>query len=57
MCAKEIGSKMKRKEPIGGDEPVPQSVIDKLHDQAITAEDLRVSVNSALLMLLFWNRS
>ena len=45
MCAKEIGSKMKRKEPIGEDVSVPPEVVDKLHDQTITAEDVRVSVH------------
>ena len=42
MCAKEIGSKMKRKEPIGDDDTIPQELVDKLHHQAITVEDLRV---------------
>lgn len=42
MCAKEIGAKMKRKEAIGDDESVPPEVVDKLHNQTITAEDMRV---------------
>ena len=46
MCAKEIGAKMKRKEAIGDDESVPPEVVDKLHNQTITAEDMRVSVDS-----------
>ena len=44
MCAKEIGSKMKRKEPLGEDDSVPQDVLDKLQDQSLTSEDLRVRV-------------
>ena len=45
MCAKEIGAKMKRKEPVGDDESVPPEVVDKLHNQTITVEDMRVSVH------------
>lgn len=44
MCAKEIGAKMKRKEPVGDDTTVPEEVMAKLHDQTITAEDMRVSL-------------
>ena len=44
MCAKEIGAKMKRKEPVGEDTSVPEEVMAKLRDQTITAEDMRVSL-------------
>ena len=43
MCTKEIGAKMKKKEPVGEDESLSQDVTDKLQDQSITAEDIRVS--------------
>ena len=43
MCAKEIGSKMKRKEPIGDDDTISQEIMDKLQAQALTSEDLKVS--------------
>ena len=43
MCTKEIGAKMKRKEPVGEDENLSQEVKDKLQDQSISAEDVRVS--------------
>lgn len=40
VCSKEIGQKMKSKEPVGPEnEPVPQEVADKLVD--LTAEQLR----------------
>ena len=51
MCAKEIGAKMKRKEAIGDDESVPPVVVDKLHNQTITAEDMRVSVDSIHIII------
>jgi seryl-tRNA synthetase len=41
MCAKEIGSKMKRKEPIGDDDTISQEIMDKLQAQALTSEDLK----------------
>ena len=44
MCTKEIGAKMKRKEPVGEDESLPQEIKDKLQDQSISAEDVRVSL-------------
>ena len=53
MCAKEIGTKMKRKEPIGEDESVPPEVLDKLHNQTITAEDMRVSVSIVYRIVVF----
>ena len=42
MCAKEIGSKMKRKDPIGDDDTISQEIMDKLHAQTLAAEDLKV---------------
>lgn len=42
ICAKEIGMKMKRKEPIGDDNSVPQEVLDKMLKQSISADDIRV---------------
>lgn len=44
MCTKEIGAKMKKKEPVGEDESLSQDVTEKLQDQSITAEDMRVSL-------------
>ncbi|CAI8034420.1 Serine--tRNA ligase, cytoplasmic [Geodia barretti] len=41
MCAKEIGSKMKRKEPIGDGDTISQEIMDKLQAQALTSEDLK----------------
>ena len=45
MCAKEIGSKMKQKEPIGDDDSISEEIMDKLHAQTLTVEDLRVRIN------------
>ena len=50
MCAKEIGTKMKKKEPVGEDDSVPQEVADKVHNQSITAEDVRVSTTIHVYM-------
>jgi seryl-tRNA synthetase len=38
-CSKEIGAKMKKKEPVGDSSLVPQDVVDKLEE--LTAEKLR----------------
>ena len=40
VCSKEIGTKMKNKEPQGDDDQVPASIAEKL--EALTAEDLKV---------------
>ena len=45
MCAKEIGTKMKRKDPVGDDDSLSQEIIDKLHAQTLLAEDLKVGYN------------
>ena len=50
MCAKEIGAKMKRKEPVGEDTSVPEEVMAKLHNQTITAEDMRVSLMYTIMV-------
>ena len=50
MCSKEIGAKMKKKEPVGGDEPLPQEVVDKLHNQSILVDDIRVSYDKYKIM-------
>ena len=39
VCSKEIGTKMKNKEPQGDDDQVPASIAEKL--EALTAEDLK----------------
>ena len=42
ICSREIGGKMKKKEPVGDEsEPVPEEVRDKVAD--VTPEMLRVS--------------
>lgn len=41
ICSKEIGAKMKKKEPVGKDEPLPQEIVDKLHNQSIIAVDVQ----------------
>ena len=43
MCAKQIGIKIKHKEPVGGDAGLSMGVLDKLYVQSITVEDLMVS--------------
>jgi len=40
MCSKEIGDKMKRKEPLGDVDIVPQMIIDELDN--LTSESLRL---------------
>ena len=50
MCSKEIGAKLKRKEPVGGNEPLPQEVVDKLHNQSIVVDDIRVSYDNCKIM-------
>ena len=52
MCAKEIGTKMKKKEPVGEDDSVTQEVADKVHNQSITAEDVRVSTTIPVYMYM-----
>ena len=42
MCSKEIGAKMKRKEPVGENDTLPPEVVGKL--DSLTAEDVRVSI-------------
>ncbi len=42
MCSREIGAKMKKKEPVGdASEPVPADILDKL--DSVTADTLKVS--------------
>ena len=41
MCSKEIGQKMKKKEPVGDDDSLPEEIVKKL--DSLTAEDVRVS--------------
>lgn len=43
ICAKEIGMKMKQKEPLGDDGTVPQEVLDKMIKQTVIADEIRVS--------------
>lgn len=40
VCSKEIGEKMKRKEALGDDETVPQSLADDLDNQ-VTSDNLK----------------
>ncbi len=40
ICSKEIGAKMKKKEPVGEDDSLPSGFTDKM--DALTPEDLRV---------------
>ena len=40
-CTKEIGAKMKKKEPVGEDDTIPDEITGKL--DSLTAEDIRVS--------------
>jgi hypothetical protein len=42
ICAKEIGQKMKKKEPVGDDDSLPEEIVKKL--DSLTAEDIRVRV-------------
>ena len=44
ICAKEIGMKMKRKEPVGDDDSVSQELLDKMVKQTIIADEIRVSL-------------
>ena len=46
MCSKEIGQKMKKKEPVGDDATLPEEIVKKL--DSLTAEDVRVweTINS-----------
>lgn len=39
LCSKEIGTKMKKKEPVGDDSPVPEEVVSKL--ETLTGDDLK----------------
>ena len=41
MCSKEIGQKMKKKEPVGDDDTLPDEITKKL--DSLTPEDVRVS--------------
>ena len=41
---------MKKKEPVGENDSVPQEVADKVHNQSITAEDVRVSTTIHVYM-------
>ena len=41
VCSKEIGQKMKKKEPVGDEDTLPEEVVKKL--DSLTAEDVRVS--------------
>ena len=41
ICSKEIGAKMKKKEPVGDDSTLPEELVQKLDN--LTAEELRVS--------------
>ena len=41
MCSKEIGQKMKKKEPVGDDDALPDEITKKL--DSLTPEDVRVS--------------
>ena len=41
VCSKEIGQKMKKKEPVGDEDTLPEEIIKKL--DSLTAEDVRVS--------------
>ena len=41
ICSKEIGAKMKKKEPVGESDDVPPEVSAKL--ESLTADDVRVS--------------
>ena len=43
MCSKEIGQKMKKKEPVGDDDSLPEEIVKKL--DSLTAEDIRVCLN------------
>ena len=43
ICAKEIGQKIKKKEPVGDDDSLPEEIVKKL--DSLTAEDIRVCVN------------
>lgn len=40
LCSKEIGEKMKKKEPVGDDDSVPQSIADDL-DAQVTSDNLK----------------
>lgn len=40
LCSKEIGEKMKKKEPVGDDDTVPQSIADDL-DAQVTSDNLK----------------
>ena len=40
ICSKEIGAKMKKKEPVGDSDTLPEGVAEKL--DSLTAETLRV---------------
>ena len=51
MCTREIGAKMKKKEPVGDpDEPLPADVTEKL--DALTQEILHVSSGCGLMLLM-----
>lgn len=39
LCSKEIGEKMKKKEPVGDDDTISQVIADDLHN--VTSEDLK----------------
>ncbi len=40
ICSREIGTKMKKKEPVGSDDTLPEGIAEKL--DSLTAELLRV---------------
>ena len=50
MCSKEIGQKMKKKEPVGDDATLPEEVVSKL--DSLTPEDVRVSKDTVSTITL-----
>ena len=50
MCSKEIGTKMKNKDPVGEDDTLPGEIKEKLY--SLTAETVRVSTSLRLLLFV-----
>ena len=50
MCSREIGARMKKKEPVGEDDTLPEGIMEKL--DSLTAELLKVGSLSITPMAL-----
>ena len=55
MCSKEIGQKMKKKEPVGNDDTLPEEIVKKL--DSLTPDDVRVRRGNYSIMHVLTNEA